>query len=149
MTRRGWLGVLILVLWGTTAGWHVRREYFQPELTRLAAATLTLDPTTNFYSLHMGGQAIGIASSRLDTLPNASGFVLEDVMSLELQAMGQGGRAVANTEVHLSRTLQMSRFRFSLDAAGGAFSAEGEVLGDTLLQVAVTTGLQATGPHTW
>jgi hypothetical protein len=138
MTRRTVLGVLILVLWAGTVGWHVRREYFQPEMTRLALATLTLDPTTNFYSLQMGGQAIGIASSRLDTLPQ--GFLLEDQMTLELRAMGQEGGVVSQTLVELTRTLQMTRFEFSLEGAAGGFSAKGEVVGDSLLLVAVTTG---------
>ncbi len=138
MNRRTILGVLILVIWAGTVGWHVRREYFQPEMTRLALATLTLDPTTNFYSLQMGGQAIGIASSRLDTLPD--GFVLDDLMNLDLQGMGESGRVVAETRVELTRTLQMTRFHFSLNGATGAFQANGEVVGDSILLVEVITG---------
>lgn len=138
MTRRAVLGLLVLVLWAGMVAWHVRREYFQPELTRLVEATATLDPGTSFYTLLMEGQAIGIASSRLDTIPE--GFFLEDMMNLELQRMGQGGRAVAQTEVVLSRALAMRSFDFSLEGETGAFRAEGTVEGDSLLRVLVDAG---------
>ncbi len=138
MSRRGLVGVAILVLWIGLVGWHVRREYFQPELTRLAEATRSLAPGTNFYSIHMGGQAIGVSSSRLDTVPE--GFLLEDVTDLELQAMGQPGRIAARTRVHLTPTLQMSAFSFSLETSDGRFIAEGEVAGDSLLLVRTGTG---------
>ena len=140
MTRRMVLAVAILVLWAGMVGWHVRREYFQPELTRLVMATMTLAPGTSFYSLQMGGQAIGIASSRLDTIPEGGGFTLNDLMNLELQAMGQGGRASVRTEVALSPTLQMDSFDFALESEVGLFRARGEVEGDTLLRVAVESG---------
>jgi hypothetical protein len=139
MTRRTVLAVAILVLWTGMVGWHVRREYFQPEMTRLTQATMTLAPGTSFYSLQMGGQAIGVASSQLDTVPEG-GFVLTDLMNLELQAMGQGGRASTRTRVALSPTLQMREFSFSLEAETGAFRADGTVEGDSLLRVSVGTG---------
>src|SRR5687768_11126704 len=95
-------------------GWQVRREYFQPELSRLSEATLALAPGVSFYTLKMGDRLVGQATSRLDTVPD--GFVLEDVMSLELPALGQTGTAVARTTVQLSRALEMQSFSFQLDS---------------------------------
>jgi hypothetical protein len=138
VTGRAVLAVTILVLWTGIVGWHVRREYFQPEMTRLAMATMTLAPGTSFYSLQMGGQAIGIASSQLDTVPE--GFLINDIMNLELQAMGQAGRAVVRTRVILSPTLQMKEFAFALESEVGAFAADGTVEGDSLLRVRVESG---------
>ena len=119
-------------------GWQVRREYFKPELARIAEAALSLAPGVKFYTLEMGGRTIGLATSRLDTIPE--GFVLEDFMSLELPALGQTGTAVARTEVQLSKTLQMRAFDFGLDSEAGTFSAAGTVSGDTLLRVTVDAG---------
>jgi hypothetical protein len=138
VSRRALLGVAILVLWVGMLGLQLRREYFQPELTRLARATLTLDPGTHFYSVRMGGQAVGTASSRLDTVPE--GFLLEDMLDLELQAMGQPGGAVARTRVSLSPTLTLLDFHFSLTSEVGRFAAEGVVEGDSLLRVEVDGG---------
>lgn len=116
-------------------GLHVRREYFQPELARLASATMSLAPGTNFYTLTMGDRAIGQATSVLDTIPG--GFQLDDLMSLELPALGQTGTAVARTSVTLDDALLMESFEFSLDSEVGRFAASGTVDADTLLRVTI------------
>ena len=128
----------ILAIWVGLLGWHFRREHFQPELARLTEGMATLDPGTNFYALRMGREVIGISSSRLDTVPE--GFVLEDVMTLELQAMGQPGAAVARTEVLLGPTLDMTDFSFTLDSEAGTFSAQGTIEGDSIILVELDTG---------
>ena len=38
------LGSAILLLWLVMVGWQARREYFQPELARLAEAAPSLAP---------------------------------------------------------------------------------------------------------
>ncbi|MEX0856410.1 MAG: transglutaminase-like domain-containing protein [Gemmatimonadota bacterium] len=134
MSRRG-LAIGILALWVVLLSWHVRREYFEPELTRLAEATLTLAPGTYFYALRMGDQTIGISSSRLDTIPE--GFLLEDQMNLDLQAMGQPGAVTVLTQVVLAPTLTMREFSFSLSSTAGDIQASGTVQGDSLLRVTI------------
>lgn len=135
--RRSLAGA-ILIFWVVMVGLQARREYFQPELTRLAEAALSLAPGVNFYTLRMGERAVGLATSRLDTVPD--GFVLEDLLSLELPALGETGTAVARTQVRLSPALVMTEFSFSLDSEVGRYAAEGTVEGDTLLHVELTTG---------
>lgn len=127
------VGGAIVAFWLFMVGWQVRREYFQPELARLAEAALSLAPGVNFYTLTMGGRTVGQATSRLDTLPD--GFELEDLMSLELPALGQTGVAVARTRVKLSPALVMESFSFSLDSEVGRFEAEGTLGPDTTLHV--------------
>jgi hypothetical protein len=137
VTRRAFLAVAVLMLWVAVAGWHVRREYFAPALTRLAEATLTLDPVTHFYAIRMGDRTIGTSSSRLDTVPE--GFRLEDLTQLDLLAMGQSGQAVVRTRATLSPTLRMLDFAFALQSAAGDFEAEGRVEGDSVLVVRLQT----------
>ncbi|MBI4538766.1 MAG: transglutaminase domain-containing protein [Gemmatimonadetes bacterium] len=132
------IGGLILLTWLLTVGWQVRREYFQPEVTRLAEAARALAPGTEFYALRMGGRSVGLATSRLDTVPD--GFLLDDVMTLELPALGRTGRAVVRTRVRLSPALVLQRFEFSLDSDVGRFQATGAVAGDTVLEVSVEAG---------
>ena len=79
----------VIFLWLFMVALQVRREYFQPELARLAEAALSLAPGVNFYTLRMGDRTVGLATSRLDTVPE--GFLLEDVLSLELPALGETG----------------------------------------------------------
>lgn len=129
----------VLLFWLGTVGWQARREYFRPDLVRLAeAAALSLAPEVDFYSLTMGDRAVGVATSRLDTLPD--GYVLEDQLSLELPALGQTGGAVALTRVELDRSLVLRDFSFALDSEVGRFGATGRVVGDSLLELSIQAG---------
>ncbi len=136
--RRIHLAALILVTWLVMIGWQVRREYFQPELTRLAEAALSLAPGVNFYTLRLGERTVGQATSRLDTVPE--GFVLEDVMILDLPALGQTGSAVVRSRVSLSPALVMESFFFSLDSEVGQFRADGTLGADSTLNVTIEAG---------
>ncbi len=138
MSGRRVLAVVIVGIWLAMVGWQARREYFQPEMAQLAEAALSLAPGTEFYTLRMGERSVGLATSRLDTVPD--GFVLEDMMSLALPALGQRGTAQVRTRVDLSESLVMKSFRFSMDSEVGTFEAVGEVHGDTLLTVEVDAG---------
>jgi hypothetical protein len=129
--------VAIVLVWMGMVGWQARAEYFQPELTRLAEAARSLAPGINFYTLTMGGRTVGQATSRLDTLPD--GFELEDLMSLELPALGQTGTAVARTRVKLDPALVMESFSFTLDSEVGRFEASGSLGPDTTLKVSIAS----------
>jgi transglutaminase-like putative cysteine protease len=133
--RKRLLATTIVLVWLGMVGWQVRREYFQPELTRLADAARSLAPGVSFYTLTMGDRTVGQATSRLDTLPD--GFRMEDVMNLELPALGQTGTAVARTSVKLSPSLVMEEFQFSLDSEVGRFEASGTLGADTTLHVTI------------
>lgn len=131
------LGTGIVLVWLGMVAWQAREEYFQPELARLAEATLSLAPGVSFYTLTMGDRTVGQATSRLDTL--ADGFELEDLMSLELPALGQTGVAVARTRVKLSESLVMESFSFSMDSDVGRFEASGTLSEDTTLHVTINS----------
>jgi transglutaminase-like putative cysteine protease len=132
------LSVLVVLGWVVMLALQYRREYMQPELARLAEAALSLAPGVNFYSLTMGDRAVGLATSRLDTVP--TGFVLEDLMTLELPALGQTGTATSRTQVTLDRSLVMKEFVFDLNSEVGAFEASGVVEGDSILRVRIEAG---------
>jgi hypothetical protein len=125
----------IVLVWIGMVGWQARDVYFQPELARLADAARSLAPGVSFYTLQMGNRTVGQATSRLDTLPD--GFELEDVMNLELPALGQTGTAVARTLVKLSPSLVMESFTFTLDSEVGRFAASGVLRPDTTLDVTI------------
>ena len=135
--RKRTIGTMIVVVWIAMVGWKARDEYFQPELIRLAEAALTLAPGINFYTLTMNDRTVGQATSRLDTVPD--GFQLEDLMNLELPALGQTGFAVARTRVKLDPSLVMENFSFTLDSEVGRFEASGELLPDTTLEVRIVS----------
>ncbi len=133
--KRRVTGTLVVLVWLGMVGWQVRREYFQPELQRLAEATLALNPGVSFYTLRMGQRTVGQATSSLDTVPG--GFVQEDIMALELPALGQTGTAVSRSRVELSRSLVMKSFSFSLESSVGRFQARGRLRPDSTLEVTI------------
>lgn len=138
MTRK-LVGIGIVLTWITMMGWNARREYFQPELTRLTMAAMALAPGVSFYTLKMGDRTVGQATSRLDTVPEG-GFELEDMMLIDLPALGQTGSAVVRSKVHLSPALVMESFSFSLDSEIGRFEAAGALGADSTLRVVLNSG---------
>jgi hypothetical protein len=138
VTRRRLLAYGILALWAGVVAVHIRREYFKPLAARLELGAQSLAPGSEFYQVRMGGQAIGMATSRLDTVPE--GFVFDDLLILDVPAMDTLHRAVVHTRVDLSRSLGLRRFAFDLASEVGRFEVRGEAVGDTLLELEVGAG---------
>jgi hypothetical protein len=105
---------------------------------RLAEATASLTPTASYYSIKLGGEPIGYAASRIDTVPD--GFVLEDDMRLRLTALGTEVPSVARTHVRLGNGLELRSFQFALRSDFGSFRVEGEMRGDTALELEIVAG---------
>lgn len=141
--RRGWslrraTGAAIIGLWVVVLGFHVRREYFRPEAEQLALGARALAPGTHWFVIRMQGTAIGMASSRLDTLPDGYTFI-DDVM-LDVPALGRLQRSRAQTRIELGESLEFRAFRFTLDSEIGRFTAVGRAQGDSSVVVEMIAG---------
>jgi transglutaminase-like putative cysteine protease len=132
------IGIAILAFWVGVLGFHVRREYFRSEAVVLAHGAQWLGPGTHFYTVEMQGRAIGMASSRLDTIPE--GFRFEDLLQLDVPAMGQFHAAVIRTRARLGRALELIDFDFQLQAALGDYRVRGEASGDSILTLRLDAG---------
>ena len=139
MKLRHWVGGALILLWVGALGWHVRREYFRSESLILAEGARTLAPGTYFYSVRMNDRTIGLASSRLDTVPEG-GFRFEDVLRLELPAMDTRSPAVVRTRARLGAALQLLDFDFSLESEIGDFRVRGETRSDSVLELRLAAG---------
>jgi hypothetical protein len=139
------MGSAVLAIWLAVVGWHVKREYFQPEATRLAAGARALAPGAHWYLIRMDGVAIGIAQTALDTLP--WGFAFRDEITLDIPAMGRLHRSLARTRIELGTALELRNFRFSLDSDIGRFEVSGEAHGDTAVTVMMDAGAGAQRSH--
>jgi hypothetical protein len=127
-----------LVIWVVVLGAHARREYFRPAALRIEAGARLLEPGSHFYLARMGGHAIGVASSRLDTI--SGGFRFSDHLMVDIPAQGAFQRAVVETRVELTPALELRSFSFQLDSEVGRFEARGWARGDTLLELEVGAG---------
>lgn len=137
MSRRRTLAFAILGIWFSVLGWHVRREYFKPELARLEEGARALAPGSYFYAIRMGDATIGMASSRLDTVPD--GFTFDDNIILDIPALDTVQRAVVMTRLSLTPTLALRDFRFRMESDIGSFGVSG-VAADSVLELTVDAG---------
>jgi hypothetical protein len=138
MNRRRVLALAIVAVWLGTVAWHIKREYFRPELAVLEEGARGLAPGSYFYAVHMNGAAIGTATSRLDTI--ADGFTFDDNIILDIPALDTIQRAVVTTRVELDRALALRRFRYRMVSDIGSFSADGVVHADSVLELEVGAG---------
>ena len=137
MTRRGW-AALIFVAWAGSLGWLARRELFRSTGARLADAALSVPPGAVYYRLAVAGQQIGFASSTIDTA--ASTIRVEDVLVLDVPALGVLHRTTTLSRATLSRTLRLQDLDTRFDGDLGRFSAHATVSGDTALAMWLVAG---------
>ncbi len=135
------VGAAVLAVWMGAIGLHVRREYFRPEAVVLAQGARALAPGTYFYAVSMAGRVIGLASSRLDTVPD--GFLFEDLLRLNVPALDTVHPAVVRTRAHLGRALELRDFDFRLQSEIGDFHVTGEARPDSTLALRLDTGAGA------
>jgi hypothetical protein len=130
--------VAILIAWIAGLGMLVRREYFRPNIDRLAEAALRVTPGAVFYAVLQGDKQVGFASSTIDTSTNA--IEQRDYLVADLPVGGSVHRATARTNVTLSRALRLKTFEVTLEADQAPMRVVGEVIGDTVLRFSITAG---------
>jgi hypothetical protein len=138
MNRRGIAAGAILVAWIGGLGLLVRREYFRPQVERLAEAAMRVTPGPSYYAVIQGGRHIGFASTTVDT--GVTTITVTDYLVADLPVGGRTHRATARTEVNLTRGFRVRDFTFDLAAGAGPIKAIGRVDGDTIVTLVVRAG---------
>ena len=136
--NRRTVGFTILALWLGVVAWHVRREYFKTSLAIMTEGAQSLSPGRYIYLVTVNGTPTGIANSGIDTI--ASGFLLEDRLTLDVPAMGRMSSAEAITRVELGNSLELKNFNFKLDSDVGRFEVRGTAASDSVLDIWVNSG---------
>jgi transglutaminase-like putative cysteine protease len=125
------VAVVVLGTWVGAMGWLVRREFWRPRAEVWVEAGSRVPPGSAFYTLTMGGQQIGYASSTIDT--TTEDIRLQDVLVVEVPALGALHRTDMRTDASLTRSLQLRSFTATVQGEAGRFRATGQVHGDTVL----------------
>ena len=133
MKGRGLAAAGILVAWLAGLGMLVRREFFRPQIDRLAEAALRVNPGAVFYAVLQGDKQIGFASSTLDTAMNV--IEQRDYMVVDVPVGGQLHRTTARTNVILTRTLRVRSFEVDVEADSTRTRITGTVDGDSVLKL--------------
>lgn len=120
-------------------GFLVKREYFRPRTQTLAESAARLGPGASYYTLAMGGAPMGYASSIIDTAPGG-GFTIQNIMVLDIQALGTVQKTTIIMMMNLTRTLRLRSFDAQLNSEASKFAARGTVEGDTVLDMTIEAG---------
>lgn len=136
MSRKG-LAAGILAAWLVTLGLLIRREYLQPRGALLADQPLNISPGATYYRIELGGEQIGFASSTVDTI--ADTLRLQEVLLMQIPALGTVQRVEARTAANLSRTLRLRSFTATVRSGDTRFGAHGAVSDDSVLVLDIET----------
>jgi len=136
MKGRALLAIGILTAWIGGLGMLVREEYFRPRIERLAEAALRVTPDAVFYAVMQGDRQVGFASSTLDTATTT--IELRDYLVADIPLDGGVHRAEVRTNVLLTRALRVTGFDVEMDTDRRPVKVTGEILGDTVIRVAVS-----------
>lgn len=142
MGGRGLAAVGIALAWVAGLGMLVRREYFRPQMDRLAEAALRVQPGAVFYAVMQGDKQVGFASSTIDT--SLTMIEHRDYLVADIPVGGTVRRATARTNIVLSRGLRLRSFEVALEADQGPIRVQGEVEGDTSLRIDLRIGTNPT-----
>lgn len=140
MSRRGWLAISVLVVWGGTLGWHAKRLYLRPSLELLAEAARTIPPGAAYYAVFRGESRVGWAQNEVDTLPGASGFLVRDRLILREPFLPAAEPLRMDVEARLGPTLSLRAFELEAVGLPGLERVGGEIHGDTLLELEIGGG---------
>ena len=143
--RRALIAGGVIVLWLGGLAFLAQRELFRPHIEKLAEAGLRVAPGASYYAVLQKGQQIGFASSTIDTTDG--GISIHDYLVADLPIAGELHRATARTEVTLTRALRVTQFKMQIDAGLTPVDASGQIIGDTLLLVAVRSATTQVDTH--
>ncbi len=144
-SRRGRMAAGVIGLWVGGLALLAKKELFRPHMDKLGEAGFSVSPGATYYAVLQQGQQIGFASSTIDTTDG--GISVHDYLVADLPIAGELHRATARTEVELTRALRVSRFKMQVDAGLTPIDASGQVLGDTMLVVAVRSSAAQIDTH--
>ncbi|MGH7539772.1 MAG: hypothetical protein ACRELC_02115 [Gemmatimonadota bacterium] len=137
MSGRGRLAVAILAVWAGALAWHVKRVHFRPVADLLAAAARTIPPGVAYYALFQGDRRIGWAQTEVDTLPSGTGFLLRDQLIAREPIVPGGSLMRLAVDARLGPTLALESFRLAAEGVPGIRTVDGDVHGDTALELRV------------
>jgi hypothetical protein len=136
--RRIAVAAVVLAAWTGGVVALVRREYFRPNVERLAEAAARVNPGAVFYTVMQGDRQIGFASSTIDTA--AKEITAVDYLVADVPVAGGVHRMQARTTVGLSRGLRVRHFDVDITSDGAPVRASGTVDGDSVILLQVASG---------
>ncbi|HET8648579.1 MAG TPA: transglutaminase-like domain-containing protein [Gemmatimonadales bacterium] len=129
MSRRRFAAILVLLAWFASLGALARRRHLADTAPNLATAPRRLPPGSQFFSVKLGDQLVGLASMTVDTTPGG----IRVVQRYDLTLPGPIRTARYWTDQTLSRGFSLDSFAASIPTGNDVTGVEGAMRGDSLL----------------
>lgn len=126
-------GRFVLLAWAAALAWLARREFGKSEAQTVAEATVRLNPASHFFAIRAAGRQVGFGSLSVDT--TSGGVRLTEFLALDVRNTDSTRRLTRTTEIELSRSLRLRRYRTTMAGSGHFNQQEGEVEGDSVLAI--------------
>jgi hypothetical protein len=143
--KRAMVGALIIVAWLAGLALLIRREYFRPQYEKLAEAGMRITPGVVYYGVMQGDKQVGFASSTIDTAQTS--LTVADYFVADIPVGGKSRRASARSNATLSRALHVKTFDISIESEGAPIKATGNVEGDSVLVLQLTSNGSKAAPQ--
>lgn len=132
MSRRGVIGIVIVLAWAAGLAAFAQRELSRTEAERLAESALRVAPGATYFAVWRDGKHVGYASTTIDTLP--ARIQVTDYLVSDVAAGDTLRRETLRTRVRLTRGLVLREFFVQETTDSVPRLVRGRVLSDSILE---------------
>ncbi len=132
MSRRGTIGIIVVLAWAAGLAAFAHRELSRTEGERLAESALRVAPGATYFAVWRDGRHVGYASSTIDTLPER--IQVTDYLVSDIAAGDSARRETLRTRVRLTRGLSLRDFLVHETTDSVPRLVRGRVVNDSILE---------------
>ncbi len=146
MSRRGTVGIIVVLAWAAGLAAFARRELSRTEAERLAESALRVAPGATYFAVWRDGKHVGYASTTIDTLP--ARIQITDYLVADIAAGDSVRRATLRTRVRLTRRLALREFFVQETTDSVPRLVRGRILNDSILEFVARSSIGPRGRTT-
>lgn len=143
MSRRGFIGIAVVLAWAAGLAAFAQRELSRSDEERLAESALRVAPGATYFAVLRDGKHIGFASTTIDTLP--SRIQVTDYLVADIASGDSVRRETVRTRVRLTRRLVLHDWFVQQTTDSVPRIVRGRVLGDSVLEFVARSPIGARG----
>lgn len=146
MSRRGLVGIMIVLAWAAGLAAFAQRELSRSADDRLAESALRVAPGGTYFAVLRDGRHVGYASTTIDTLPGR--IQVTDYLVSDRPSGDSLRRETLRTRVRLTRRLVLHDWIVQETTDSAPRLVRGRVLSDSVLEFVARSPLGARGRTT-
>ena len=133
------LSIGLVIAWAAVMASLINRAYLQASSANLATDLARYGSNAVWRGVYYRGEKIGFTVGQ--TLPEGTGFKIEENGRLQMALLGATTAATLRTEAHVDNAFTLRSFEFSLDPGTGPIQVKGAIDGRRLsLEIKTSSG---------